>query len=121
MTSRDDYFTDLARIRRLLERSLCGDVVLPDELLPENQTITADIRAQASAARAAFVSGDREAFLEASCGRSMAGFDRDSDCADVEVPELDEARDRVKKRLSERENGPENDDSGSGDCESDSP
>ena len=119
MTSEREYFQDLAKLRQLLERSKSGDADLPADLLPEHQVVTDDIRTRAASVREAFLRGDRAAFMEADSGLSLAGFNRGSDEPPIDVPELDEARDRVKRRLAEGENGEEDEQSDTADCEDD--
>ena len=121
MTSEREYFKDLAKLRLLLDKSQCEDADLPTDLMAEHQVVTDEIRARAGVVREAFLRGDRAAFAEADCGLSFAGFNRSSDEPAVDVPELDDARDRVKKRLSEGDNVQEDDASDTGDCEDDTP
>ena len=53
-----EYFDDVRRMRRLLERALTGDVELPDFLKPENQVVSDVISKRSKAAREALLRGD---------------------------------------------------------------
>ena len=92
MTSDDAYFRRLARLRQALEH---WDV-LPNYLMPEAQEVTDDIRARAQEVRDAVLRGDIDALRECSAGLAAAGFDRDAEKSEQEVPELDAAREELR-------------------------
>jgi len=101
MSSEEAYFRDLDILRSLFDRMLVGDAELPPYLRPENQQVTEDIRSYASTVREAFLRGDLERISSMSLGLAAAGFDRSSpEEASSDIPELDEARERVKRRLA---------------------
>lgn len=91
MTSDDIYFRQLARLRQALEQ---GDE-LPDYLRPEAQEVTQDTRERARHAREALLRGDIDALREQAHGFAAAGFDRDVEKLEEEIPELDAAREEV--------------------------
>lgn len=92
MTSENAYFRQLARLRQALEQ---GNE-LPDYLMPEAQKVTDDIRARALEARDAVLRGDVEALRERSAGLAAAGFDRDAEKSEEDVPELNAAREELR-------------------------
>lgn len=93
MTSDDIYFRQLARLRQALEQ---GDE-LPDYLRPEAQEVTQDTRDRARQAREAVLRGNIDALREQAHGFATAGFDRDAEKLEEEIPELDAAREEVQR------------------------
>ena len=102
MTPENDYFKDVARMRRLLEQACSDDVELPDFLKPENQVVSEEHRQRSLAVRDALRKGDYDTVRELAQGLVTSGFDRKADAEDGDVAELDEARKRVRDRLSKR-------------------
>lgn len=91
MTPDDIYFRQLAQLRQALEQ---GDE-LPDYLRPEAQEVTQDTRDRVRHAREAILRGDIGALREQAQGFAAAGFDRDAEKLEEEIPELDVAREEV--------------------------
>lgn len=108
MTS-DDYKRQLARLRRMLGGGITGPSPLPDCLRPENVEVSEETKAHALRIREAVLRGDAEAVRAASPELLSAGFDRSD--AGEDLPELDEARERVQERLQEKEKGDDADSS----------
>jgi Arc/MetJ family transcription regulator len=104
----DDYKRQLARLRRMLG-GVTGPAPLPDYLRPENIEVSAETKARAQRIRDAVLRGDAEAVRTASPELLSAGFDRSE--AGEDLPELDEARDRVQERLQKKQKGDDADSS----------
>lgn len=101
MTTDDDYKQQLARIRRMLGGSVTCGGPLPASLHPENIKVSEETTEHARRIRDAVLRGDADAVRAASPELLSAGFDRNA--SGDEIPELDEARERVEKRLSRKE------------------
>lgn len=101
MTTDDDYKQQLARIRRMLGGSVTTGGPLPANLRPENIKVSEDTVERARRIRGDVLRGDADAVRAASPELLSAGFDRNA--TDDAIPELDEARERVRKRLSNKE------------------
>ncbi len=93
----DDYKRQLARLRRMLGGGVTGPAPLPACLRPEHIEVSAETKAHAQRIRDAVLRGDKDAVRAASPELLSAGFDRSD--AGEDVPELDDARDRVQERL----------------------
>ncbi len=94
MTSEDAYFRHLGRLRRALGQ---GER-LPDYLTAESQHVTDEIRERARLVRDAVLAGDIDALRRESMELAGAGFSRDGDEEDADVPELKAARDEVLRK-----------------------
>lgn len=108
MTDHDSsYRRDLRRLRRLFDAALqCGE--LPAALQPENITPEDEDVERAAALRETLMSGDLDALRrESASATSACGLNRGpQELPDLPIPELDEARERVRRRLAEG-GGPE--------------
>lgn len=111
--SGDNYFSNLARFLRHVDEDLASGAKLPAFLRPEQQEVTDAIRTRSQTLRDAVLRLDRESVTQSVEEAAAAGFYRASDEADLDqIPELDEARQELLKRLRERkENRRETDDS----------
>lgn len=105
----DDYKRQLARLRRMLGGGIAGSSPLPDYLSPDNIEVSEETKAHARRIRDAVLRGDTEAVRAASPELLSAGFDRSD--AGEDLPELDEARERVQERLQNKEKGDDADSS----------
>ena len=112
-----DYFDRLAQLQKRLKQELEETEDLPENLRPEGQEVSEEIRARAESLRDAVLNGNRDAVSNI-CKTAGAGFYRakeeSEDEGSEDDAELDEARERVKKRLqrkSERSDEPGNGDS----------
>lgn len=97
------YANDLRRLRRMIDAALAHDE-LPEPLRPENIEPAAEDVERAAALRSHLMSGDVESLRrETACASAPSGFNRGSQEPPAEVtPELDEARERVRKKRRAR-------------------
>lgn len=100
--TKSEYLENLERFRKRLETEIAAGTKLPIFLQPESQDVTDDIARRSREVRAAVLRLDKDAITKSVQEAAAAGFNRASDANADPVPELDEARQQLLKRLAKR-------------------
>ena len=100
--SKSEYSEGLEQFRKRLEAEIAAGTKLPISLQPDGQDVTDDIARRSREVRDAVLRLDKDAIAKSVQEAAAAGFNRANDSDSDHVPELDEARRQLLRRLAKR-------------------